>query len=52
MLEIQAELKVETKNMNKESNKPDEDDEESEITEPRGNSNVLPKENQNAGKGN
>lgn len=52
MLEIQAELKVETKNMNKESNKSDEDDEESEITEPRGNSNVLPKENQNAGKGN
>lgn len=52
MLEIQAELRVETKNMNKESNKPDEDDEESEITEPRGNSNVLPKENQNAGKGN
>lgn len=52
MLEIQAELKVETKNMNKEFNKPDEDDEESEITEPRGNSNVLPKENQNAGKGN
>ncbi|MHB8096462.1 MAG: anti-sigma-I factor RsgI family protein [Erysipelotrichaceae bacterium] len=52
MLEIQAELKVETKNMNKESNKSAEDDEESEITEPRGNSNVLPKENQNAGKGN
>ena len=52
MLEIQAELRVETKNMNKESNKSDEDDEESEITEPRGNSNVLPKENQNAGKGN
>jgi len=49
MLEIQAELKVETKNMNKGS---DEDDEESEITEPRGNSNVLPKENQNGGKGN
>ena len=48
MLEIQAELKVETKNMNKES----EEDEDSEITEPRGNSNVLPKENQNAGKGN
>jgi hypothetical protein len=51
MLEIQAELKVETKNMNKGSNEPD-DEEESEITEPRGNSNVLPKENQNAGKGN
>ena len=49
MLEIQAELKVETKNMNKDS---EEDEEESEITEPRGNSNVLPKENQNAGKGN
>jgi len=49
MLEIQAELKVETKNMNKGS---DEDDEESEITESRGNSNVLPKENQNGGKGN
>ena len=53
MLEIQAELKVETKNMNKGSNKPeDEEEDESEITEPRGNSNVLPKENQNAGKGN
>ena len=52
MLEIQAELKVETKNMNKGSNEPDDDEEESEITEPRGNSNVLPKENQNAGKGN
>ena len=49
MLEIQAELKVETKNMNKDS---EEDEEDSEITEPRGNSNVLPKENQNAGKGN
>lgn len=49
MLEIQAELKVETKNMNKGM---DEDEEESEITEPRGNSNGLPKENQNAGKGN
>ena len=50
MLEIQAELKVETKNMNKESE--EDEDEDSEITEPRGNSNVLPKENQNAGKGN
>jgi hypothetical protein len=49
MLEIQAELKVETKNMNKDS---EDDEEESEITEPRGNSNGLPKENQNAGKGN
>ena len=52
MLQIQSELKVESRNYNK-SQKPKEDeDEESEITEPRGNSNVLPKENKNAGKGN
>jgi len=50
MLEIQAELRVETKNMYKDSNQ--DNGEESEITEPRGNSNVLPKENQNARKGN
>lgn len=51
MLEIQAELKIETKNMYHGSNETD-DDEESEITEPRGNSNILPKENKKVGKGN
>ncbi len=50
LLQIQAELKVETKNMKK-NNEEDDDSEESdtEITEPRGNSNVLPKGNENAG---
>lgn len=62
MLQIQAELRNQTMNKNGEynnpddnpgeSNKPDDSNEGSDITEPRGNSNVLPKENQNAGKGN
>ncbi len=52
MLQIQSELKVESRNYNKSQKPKDDEDEESEITEPRGNSNVLPKENKNAGKGN
>lgn len=58
LIQIQAELKVETKIQKKNDDSDDIDDlddnedsdeSETEITEPRGNSNVLPKENQNAG---
>lgn len=50
LLQIQVELKVETKNQNKNNDDDSETEEsETEIIEPRGNSNVLPKENQNAG---
>jgi hypothetical protein len=49
LLQIQAELKVETKNMNKNNEEDDSEESETEITEPRGNSNVLPKGNENAG---
>lgn len=52
LLQIQAELKVETKNMKKnngDDSETEESESETEITEPRGNSNVLPKGNENAG---
>jgi len=49
LLQIQAELKVETKNMNKNNEEDDSEESETEITEPRGNSNELPKGNENAG---
>jgi len=53
LLQIQVELKVEMKNQKKNNDDDSETDEtETEITEPRGNSNVMPKENQNAGKKN
>jgi hypothetical protein len=49
LLQIQAELKVELKNQKKNNDDESDDSDGTEITEPRGNSNVLPKENQNAG---